>query len=73
MMILPVVGLSSPPIRLSNVVLPEPDGPHQCQEIALLYVQVQLFENRHYHLSAGVLLFNIFYFNQVSQISSSLR
>jgi hypothetical protein len=41
----PAVGESSPPIRLSRVVLPEPDGPHERHEIAPGDVEVDAVQH----------------------------
>ena len=38
---LPAVGRSRPAIRLSSVLLPEPDGPHQGEELAAAEVEVE--------------------------------
>ena len=51
---LPPDGASRPPIRLSSVVLPEPDGPHQREEVALRDVEVDVVQHLDLLLAALV-------------------
>ncbi len=41
----PRVGRSSPPIRFSSVLLPEPGRPHQREELARRHLQMQVLQD----------------------------
>ena len=52
----PLVARSSPAIRFKSVVLPEPEGPIERQELALADGNIEVDQNRNPELVAAVFL-----------------
>ncbi len=69
----PPDGVSSPPIRFSSVVLPEPEGTHQRDEVAALDFQIDAMQHLHLLRAALVGLGDVAEGNEGGHCGGSLR